>query len=166
MNNSKDCPYVINQAKTLAVVADGHRLLVVVNGDVFIVDNPNNPPPHITLPTVPVSMSNTPDDLMGRLGVATPETSTPNLKLFQVSVFSEDCGPGSSPTVETFIFSSEEKRSAFIQDWVAEQKDFGHERRDGDEYRFSGNKDWTYWLETGETEIDCSYYYGKVWKRY
>ena len=79
MNNSKECPYVINQAQTLAVVADGHRLLVVVNGDVFIVDNPNNPPPHVTLPTVEVSMSDTPDDLMGRLGVAkSPPSTTPD----------------------------------------------------------------------------------------
>ena len=76
MSNSKQCPYAISQAKTLAVVADGHRLLVVVNGEVFMIDNPNNPPPHVTLQTVEVFMSDTPDDLMGRLGVATPPSST------------------------------------------------------------------------------------------
>lgn len=76
MSNSKDCPYVTNQFKTIAVVADGHKLFVIFNGEVFMLDNPSNPPPHITLPTVPVSMSDTPEELLQKLskieGLATP----------------------------------------------------------------------------------------------
>lgn len=85
--------------------------------------------------------------------------------LFIASVFSEDSGPGSSPSVSTFFFSNKEKRQEFIQDWISEQEGYRYDRCD-DELKFFGGGDWVYWIEQDETEIDCSYSNGRILKRY
>ena len=85
--------------------------------------------------------------------------------LFIASVFSENSGPGSSPSVSTFFFSNKGKRQAFILDWISEQEAKRYERCN-DELKFFGGGDWVYWIEQGEIEIDCSYSNGRIFKRY
>ena len=74
-------PYDINATHTVAVVAWHHHLIIIVGNQTYLLNNPADPPPGITPPTVAVSSADTPDDLRKRLNILHGPI-TPEYRLF------------------------------------------------------------------------------------
>ena len=74
-------PYDINATHTVAVVAWHHHLIIIVGNQTYLLNNPVDPPPGITLPTVTVSGTDTPDGLRKRLNILHGPI-TPEYRLF------------------------------------------------------------------------------------
>ena len=83
-------------------------------------------------------------------------------KLYCVHEFIEETSARSSPAVNLFIFSTEDKREQFIEDWI-EEKESG-EYLVGDEHYFKGN--YSYHYERLEVEIDKYNWNGLTLKEY
>ena len=72
------------------------------------------------------------------------------MKLYCVHEFIEDVSAGSSPTVNLFVFSTEDKREQFIEDWIKEKESGKYII--GDEHYFKDDN--AYYYERLEVEID------------
>ena len=73
------------------------------------------------------------------------------MKIYGILEFSEDMGPGSTPSVEIHLFATEEDRSVFVQKW-RELKNNIHTPHPDDPNKFFGWGDWVYWIESFEKE--------------
>lgn len=84
-------------------------------------------------------------------------------KVIIVHDYAEDIGPGSSPTEDTFIFTSQKLANEFISDWEIFQqnqmKTFSfYEKDDEQEHKYFGAKDWVYWLEIKKVKVNKNPY--------
>lgn len=87
--------------------------------------------------------------------------------IYQVFIFSEQNGPGSTGSVSVHSFSTTQKRRAFVSDWINEQIQIGNNQMEGiDPLMFYGKDGWTYWLELRESELDSICYNGQLLKKY
>lgn len=88
------------------------------------------------------------------------------MKIYVVNEFWEEVSAGSDPSSRTLLFSSPEKRDAFILDW---NNDNSHLEKAADEpNKYYGGQGWIYWLETNEMQIDVvkSKYSDRIEKKY
>ena len=74
------------------------------------------------------------------------------MKIYIVVEYAEE-GMFSTPLIEVHVFSTEEARDKFLEEWVHRQEECDHERDDEDPYTFYGHKDWIYWLGIEEGEL-------------
>lgn len=63
--------------------------------------------------------------------------------------FSEESGPGSSPSVAVHAFASPEGRAGFVADWGKDKAECGYEQT---QYGWH-SRGWVYWLDERETEL-------------
>ncbi len=104
------CPYARNETGSLAVVAHRHRLYIFVEGRVYMLSNPSDPEPHITMPTVAVSMSDTPAQLRECLNLPDEPLAEKINRLHYLALFNE--------VLNTHIATSE-LRDFYRQKWAA-----------------------------------------------
>lgn len=83
--------------------------------------------------------------------------------IYIASVISDEVGPGSSPMVSNYLFSSLEKREEFISDWNAEQVELGYTKVRYDEYMSGG---WVYTVERSHAELDRVYFNSTQYQQY
>lgn len=87
--------------------------------------------------------------------------------VYSILEFAEESGCGSSASVNVVVFSTEEKRADFIDDWVFDHKLRGNTGSDGpNEIKFFDGMGWVYWLELSELDLDCVYSRGRLVRRY
>jgi len=85
--------------------------------------------------------------------------------IYTATLFKFQDYPGSMPIVSTFNFSTQEKRSAFIDDWILEN-DIAKFVRDAEELKFYAPGNWITWIELNELKLDCTYINDRILKQY
>ena len=70
--------------------------------------------------------------------------------IYIVLEFSEESGPGSSPTVAVHAFGSIEGRAKFVADWTKDKAESGLYEQT--QYGWH-NRGWVYWLDERDTAL-------------
>lgn len=85
------------------------------------------------------------------------------MKLFLAVSMSEELSAGSSPTINICVFSTEEKRQEFINDWI---KDHQHYEKSETDDLLYFNQGWAYNLDVHEKQLDTHSQYNHILKQY
>lgn len=71
-----------------------------------------------------------------------------------IKEISEECGPGSSPDVEIFIYTTNELAADFVSQWNKLHADMCQKTNNKNEYQY---KDWIYKLEIEQKQADIPF---------
>jgi hypothetical protein len=72
------------------------------------------------------------------------------MKIYVLIIFSDDCGPGSKPSIQCEIFRDPFKRLLYKKEFVYDR---GLVTKDDDIYTSTFGGDWKYWFEEYDKTI-------------